>query len=133
MRALSATVRAAVERAARDGGAAGGDIYNSGAALSEEALEGFLFAVGASRTLRRFQLEPAHIPEPLRARWFYGEAALDLVATFHADGRPAELFRRVGEATFKGLAPVIVWELAGDAPGPAALVQHFAKEWRGGS
>ncbi|MFL5299706.1 MAG: hypothetical protein ACJ79R_05100, partial [Anaeromyxobacteraceae bacterium] len=132
LRAVAAPVRAALERAAAEEPGAAGEIYNSGAAVSEEALEGFLFAVGASRTLRRFELEPARIPDALRARWFYGEDPLELVATFHADGRPGELFRRVGEASFKGLAPVMVWELATGAPGAAALAEHFAEEWRGG-
>src|SRR6185369_10427015 len=128
LRSVAAPVREALERAAAEEPGAAGEIYNSGAALSEEALEGFLFAVGASRTLRRFELEPGRIPEALRARWFYGEEPLELVATFHPDGRQGELFRRVGEASFKGLAPVMVWELATGAPGAAALAEHFEGE-----
>jgi hypothetical protein len=132
MRALAIPVRDALERAVRAEGQEGGDIYNSGAALSEEALEAFLFAVGASRTLRRFTLEVSEIPDALRARWWFGGAPLELVVTFHPDGRPAELFRLAGVAAFKGLGDVTVWELAGDAGGPAALLQHFGAKWFGG-
>jgi len=128
MRAVAAPVRGAVERAAR-AESEGGEIYNSGAALSEEALEAFLFAVAPSRTLRRFQLEPAAIPDELRARWWFGAASIELVVTFHADGRPAELFRRVGVAAFKGLGDVVVWELAVGSPAAAALVRHFGPRW----
>jgi hypothetical protein len=129
LRAVAPPVREALERAAREGESEAGEIYTAGAAVSEEALEAFLFAVAPERSLRRFQLEPGEIPEALRARWFFGDAPLELVATFRADGRAAELFRRAGVASFKGLGDVPVWELAADAGAPAALLQHFAAEW----
>ncbi len=131
--ALGGAMREALERALRASlaGDGGGDLYNSGAALSEEALSSFLDAVKESRALRRIVLEIEKIPDELRARWFYGTAPLELVVTFHAGGRPGEMFRRAGTAAFKGLGQVAVWELTADAGGPAALMQHFRKIWLG--
>jgi len=129
MRVLSGPVREAVERAAAASGDGAGDIFNSGAALSEEALTSFLEAVRSSRQLRHVVLEPREIPDQLRARFFFGAAPLELVATFLGDGRPAELFRRVGRAGFKGVGGVVVWELAADTGGPAELFKQFAAKW----
>jgi hypothetical protein len=132
MRALAAAVRDGVEAASR-AGERPGDVYNSGAALSQEALEAFLAEVGSARVLRRIALDPDGIPQPLRQRFFYGEEALTLVACFHPDGRLSELFRRVGTAAFKGLGDVVVWELCTDGGGPGALAGALAVGWfRGG-
>jgi hypothetical protein len=128
MRALAAAVRDAVEGAARAGERAG-DIYNSGAALSGEALEAYLAEAVRTRAVRRVDLAPAEIPEALRARFFYGEEPLALVACFHADGRLAELFRRVGVAAFKGLGDVVVWELCADGGGAGALAAALGVAW----
>jgi hypothetical protein len=130
---LGEAVREELERAlrARLGGEGAGDLYNSGAALSEEALSGFLDAVKASRVLRRIVLEVKDIPGELRSRWYYGSAPLELVVTFHLDGRPAEMFRCAGRAAFKGMGEVTVWELAAGSDGPAALLEHFGRRWLG--
>ncbi|HEX9049971.1 MAG TPA: hypothetical protein VF841_05500 [Anaeromyxobacter sp.] len=132
MRALAAAVRDVLEAAARDGERPG-DIYNSGAALSSEALEAFLAEAGAAREVRRIELAPGEIPEALRARWWYGDEPLSLVACFGKDGRVAELFRRVGAASFKGLGEVVVWELCADGAGPGALAQELGAAWLRGS
>ncbi len=128
MRALAAAVRDVLEAAAREGERPG-DIYNSGAALSSEALEAYLAEAGAAREVRRIELPPAGIPEALRARWFYGDEPLSLVACFGRDGRVAELFRRVGAAGFKGLGEVVVWELCADGAGPGALSDALGPAW----
>lgn len=125
MRALAAPAREGLEAAARAGERAG-DIYNSGAALSEEALEAYLAEVGDTRTVRRIDLPVEGIPEAMRARWYFGEEPLALVACSHPDGRVAELFRRVGTAAFKGLGDVIVWELCDDRGGAGALALALA-------
>jgi hypothetical protein len=124
LRTLSPPVRTALQEAVRD--SSGGDIYNAGAALSEEALGAWLQAVEGARIVRRVKLEIEHIPEALRCRWFFGKEPLDLVLCFHPDGRPAELFRRAGVASFKGLGDVVVWELAGGGDAPAELVKVLA-------
>jgi hypothetical protein len=131
---LGKAVREDLESAlrARLGGEGGGELYNSGAALSEEALSSFLDAVKEARALRRIVLEVEDVPGDLRSRWFYGSGQLELVVTFHAGGRPAEMFRRVGRAAFKGMEEVMVWELAADSGGPAELLGHFGKRWFGG-
>jgi hypothetical protein len=104
-------------------------VYNSGAALSAEALEAYLAEAGAAREVRRIELAPERIPEALRARWWYGDEPLELAACYGRDRRVAELFRRVGAAAFKGLGDVVVWELCAEGGGPGALVQALAPEW----
>jgi len=130
MRALATAVRTAVEGAAR-GRDRSGDVYNSGAAVSEEALEAFLGEIGRTREVRRVDVAPGDVPEALRARWYYGDDPLAFVACFHRDGRVAELFRRVGVAAFKGLGDVVVWELCADGGGAGALAAALAPAWLG--
>ena len=89
----------------------------------------FVAEVGRAREVRRVALDPERIPEALRARFFYGEERLALVACFHPDGRLAELFRRVGVAAFKGLGDVVVWELCADGGGPGALGASRGVAW----
>jgi hypothetical protein len=128
LRGLVVPVRDGVEAAARPGERAG-DIYNAGAALSEEALEAFLSEVSREREVRRATLDPAEIPEALRARFFYGEEPLFFVACFGRGGRIAELFRRVGVAAFRGLGEVPIWELCGEGGGAGALAEAFGARW----
>jgi len=106
-----------------------GDLYNSGVALSEEALTHFLDQVKEERHLRRILVSPQDVPEDLRRRFFYGVEPLELVATFRLDGRPAELFRRAGLANFRGLGAVAVWELVADRGGPAELFRQLGPRW----
>jgi hypothetical protein len=79
--------------------------------------------------VRRLELPPDGIPEKLRARWFFGEEPQSLVACFHANGKLAELFRRVGRASFKGLGGVVVWELCAEDAGAGALAGALGAEW----
>jgi len=129
MRHVAAPVRAAIEAAARAEGDAPGDIYNSGIALSEESLQAWLAEVASARVVRRLDLPHDALPEELRGRWFFGSEPLQLVACFLADGRLAELYRRVGRASFKGLGDVVVWELCEEAGGAGALMQRLGPGW----
>jgi hypothetical protein len=129
MRAVAGSVREAIEAAARSASDAAGDIYNSGAAISEQALTAFLEGAGELRTVRRVELMPADVPAELASRWWFGAGQETLVACFHPDGRPAELFRHVGKAAFKGLPDVTVWELCADAGGPATLFRALGVSW----
>jgi len=131
MKVLARPVRAALEAAARDPQERSGDIYNNGGALSEEALRAFLEEVRGRRVVRRVELSPDEVPEALRAAWFFGDQPQTLLACFHLDGQPAELFRRVGRAGFKGLGAVAVWELCGEGGGPAALLAALGPAWLG--
>ena len=90
---------------------------------------GLLEAVARTRVVRRVELEPGAVPEELSRRWWFGSGAQPLVAAFHPDGRPAELFRRVGRAWFRGLGEVVVWEVAADVGAPAALFQAMRERW----
>jgi hypothetical protein len=129
MRLLAAPVREGVEAALREPAERPGDIYNSGAALSEEALLAFLEEVGEQRVVRRVELDPAAVPGELRDFFFFGAEPQSLVVCFHPDGRPSELFRRVGRAGFKGLGGVTVWELCAEQGGPAALLKRLGPAW----
>jgi hypothetical protein len=123
LRSLAGPVRDAVAAAARAAAEGSGDLYNSGAALSGEALAAFLEAVARERTVRRVEVAPEEIPAELAARWYFGPGPHSLVACLHPDGRVGELFRYAGKAVMKGLAPVSVWELCPDAGAPAALAR----------
>jgi hypothetical protein len=131
MRALAGPARDGLEAAARDVGERPGDIYNGGAALSQEALEAYLAEVDGLRDVRRLTLDPGAVPEALRARWFFGDEPEELVICFHPGGRGrvAELFRRVGRAAFKGLGGVVVWELCAEDGGPGALANQLGQGW----
>ena len=132
MRAVAKPVRRALEAAARAEDEGSGDVYNAGAALSEEALTAWLAAVGTKRTVRRVEIDPAELPPSVSERWWFGAGHESLVVTFHPDGRPAEMFRHVGRAWFKGLGDVPIWEIASDTGGPAALFQAMRTAWLDG-
>ena len=132
MRAVAKPVRRGLEAAARAEDEGAGDVYNAGAALSEEALSAWLASVGGRRTVRRVELDPADVPEEVAAQWWFGTGPESLVVTFHTDGRPAEMFRHVGRAWFKGLGEVPIWEIAADTGGPAAIFQAMRAAWLGG-
>lgn len=131
--ALAAALRDGVEALSRDGGERPGDVYNSGAALSEEALLAYVAEIEGTRPVRRVEVAPDEIPQELRARWFFGDEPLSLIACFHEDGRVSELFRRVGAAAFKGLGGVVVWELCADSGGPGALARALGRSWLTGA
>ncbi|BDG09381.1 nucleotidyl cyclase domain-containing protein [Anaeromyxobacter paludicola] len=130
MRAVAEPVRDALVTAAR--GERPGDIYNAGAAMSEEALEAFLEALGDERVVRRVALAAGDVPAALAARYWYGELPQRLVATFHPGGQLAELFRYAGRCAFKGLAPVAVWEICAPLGAPAELARALAARWYAG-
>jgi hypothetical protein len=132
MRAVAKPVRRALEAAARAEDEGSGDVYNAGAALSEESLTAWLEAVGSRRIVRRVEIDPAELPGEITERWWFGIGPQSLVVTFHTDGRPAEMFRHVGRAWFKGLGEVPIWELATDTGGPAALFQSMRAAWLDG-
>jgi hypothetical protein len=129
LQAASAPLRRALEEASRGlGPEEPGELYNSGAAMSQEALDAYLLAARSQRVVRETVLVPEAIPEALRARFFFGSQPQALVVAFHRDGRPAELFRRAGRAAFKGLGTVPVWEIC-SGPGATALCQALAPGW----
>ncbi|MHB8879638.1 MAG: hypothetical protein ACYC8T_38605, partial [Myxococcaceae bacterium] len=77
-------------------------------------------------------LDPAELHPELQRRYFFPPGALRLVAAFHPDGRPAELFRFAGRVLFKGLeraGGIGVWEIVGEAGVGALLAQHHGAGW----
>jgi hypothetical protein len=132
LRALAAPVRSALEAAGREGAESeAGELYNGGAALSQEALDAYLAAAAHDRQVREVVLDPPSLPEALRGRWWFGSRPQPLIATFDRDGKPAELFRKVGRAAMKGLGDVPVWELCGAGGGSQALCAACGPEWLG--
>jgi hypothetical protein len=134
LKALARPVRQALESAARgDGADEPGELYNAGAALSQEALDAFLAAVRGERVIRETVLDPSDVPERLRSQWWFGGGPQELLATFEPDGTPVELFRRAGRAALKGLGDLVVWEMCPDAGAPRELLRTLGKSWfRGG-
>lgn len=130
IRTLALPVRDALREAAQASDTSG-DIFNNGAALSEEALQAFLESVEHTRVVRRIELDTKQIPPDLAKRWWFGPGVESLVASFHPDGRIAELFRLVGKATFKGIGEVTVWEICSSTGAPAALARALGASWFG--
>jgi hypothetical protein len=132
LRAVAGPVRTALQEAARGlGPEEPGELYNAGAALSQEALDAFLEAARPERLVREVVLDPMELPEEVRTRWWFGSRPQALVAAFRRDGTPAELFRRVGRAAFKGMGDVAVWELCAEGGAAQALWRACGKEWLG--
>jgi hypothetical protein len=133
LRHLAGPVRDALEAAAREPAERPGDIYNSGVALSEEALSAFLAEVEGRRVVRRVELQPEEVPASLQGLYWFGAEPQSLVACFDREGRVVELFRRVGRAAFKGLGGVTVWELCAEVGGPASLAAALGPGWLSGA
>lgn len=131
MRAAAEPVRSALKEAALSGDRPG-DIYNAGAALSEEALLAFEQAVGDRRVFRRREVDPGRLHPDLHRRYFFPPEPIRLVIAYHPHGSPAEMFRYAGKVMFKGLEKsggIGIWELVDEAGVGALLAQHHGAEW----
>jgi hypothetical protein len=132
LKALLLPLKNALLELTEQGGEVSGDIYNSGAALSEEALLAFQEATGHSRVVRQVELDPATLHQEISRRYFFPPEPLRLTVAFHRDGRLGEVFRYVGRALFKGLegrGGVRVWELLGESGFYPLLALHHAPLW----
>jgi hypothetical protein len=109
-----------------------GDIYNAGAAVSEEALKAFEAAMGNARVFVPLVVPVDSLHAELRSRYFFCPSVLRMTAAFHPTGELAELFRYAGGAMFKGLerqGGIPVWELVGDEALLGLMKKHHAKDW----
>ncbi len=131
MRAVADPVKRAVEASGRAADRPG-DIYNAGAAVSEEALLAYQEATGGRRVFKQVQLSPDQLHPDLRDRYCFGPDPLYLLASFKPDGALAELFRYAGKVVFKGLergGGIGVWELIGEGPLLSLFALHHAAPW----
>jgi hypothetical protein len=114
--ALHESVHAFVSRLARESALpAGGDIYNGGAALSEEALDAWLASRARFRTVVRRDLEVTGLHPEIQAAFVFPLQHLQLVLVAETEtGQLTDLFVYSGRALFKGLEKrggLGVWEL----------------------
>ena len=114
--ALHESVHAFVSRLARESALpAGGDIYNGGAALSEEALDAWLASRARSRTVVRRELDVTALHPDIQSEFVFPQQHLQLVLVAHTEsGELTDLFVYSGRALFKGLEKrggLGVWEL----------------------
>ena len=109
-----------------------GDIYNAGAALSEEALHAYRVEVGGRRTFRDLELDSSSFAAEIQQRYFLPRGSVRLVASFDSNRTLAEVFRFAGKVMFKGLEKgggINIWELVNEAGIGALLAKHHAAAW----
>jgi len=109
-----------------------GDIYNAGAALSEDALLAFQEAVGARRTFRQVEVPPQQLHHDILRRYFFPPEPIRLTVAFTEAGEVAELFRYAGRVIFKGLEKgggIGVWELVSGSGVAALLGRYHGVQW----
>jgi hypothetical protein len=134
MRALAGPIHQLIEELGRTPEGAAGEIYNGGAALSQEALVAYQEACGATRIFREREVDPASLHPELHARFFLAPEPLQLILGYSADEKLVEVFRYVGRALFKGLEAqggVRVWELVDHPAFVSLLALHHAQGWLG--
>ncbi len=109
-----------------------GDIYNGGAAVSEEALRAYVEARGSDLTFLRRDVDVAGLHAALREKFVFPMTVLRLVMAVSPHGLQ-ELFVFVGRALFKGFEKqggLGIYELvARENPFFTLLAQHHVPQW----
>ncbi|HEY3449771.1 MAG TPA: hypothetical protein VGK67_25680 [Myxococcales bacterium] len=111
------------------------DIYNTGEALSGEALAALLTQTSASRTWFRRVLQVEELDAEFRDLFVFVQDSLEIIVTLPPDGDVdrAALFRRAGQVQFRGFeakSPTSVWELLRpDSPFALLLAQKHLPLW----
>jgi len=132
---LQESVRQFVARLAQDTGiAGGGDIYNGGAAISEQALLAYVEARRGELTFLRRRLPVTSLHASITERFVFPMQTLQLVAAVGPDGQSLhELYVHVGRALFKGLEKtggLGVYEMVPPSSGLFSLLaQHHLPRW----
>ena len=132
---LQGTVREFVGRlVAQEGDGDRGDIYNGGAALSEEALTAYVSARGSELIFLRREIEIARLNPALADRYVFPHQSLRMVlGVAPASQSLQELFVFVGRALFKGFertGGLGVYEMVPrDSPFFLLLAQHHFLPW----
>lgn len=112
-----------------------GEMYNAGAAVSEEALRAYQAARTQDRVWRALEILPEALAPEIRQRFFFYEDSIQFEIGFEAYGRVAELFRFAGRAMFKGLEKsggIGIWELITAGPVLDMIDLHHAAAWMKG-
>lgn len=135
-RLLVEIARAALVRLEHSREQTGGEIYNAGAAISEEALTSYLEARGDELVVHRRELRVTEMHPFLRERFFFPTQELSLVVCLHPANRAlSELFVHQGRAHFKGFEAtggLGVYEIVDPAePFFQLLAQHHVPGWGG--
>jgi hypothetical protein len=132
---LSGVVREFVGRLASEETAEDrGDIYNGGAAISEDALKAFIEAKGKEVEFLRREIRAADLAPPLQERFVFPSPVLRLVMAVSPDAQTLlHLFAFVGRALFRGLEKqggLGVYEMvARENPLFTLLAQHHLPGW----
>jgi hypothetical protein len=109
-----------------------GDIYNGGAAVSEEALRAYVEARGSDLTFIKRDIEVAALHPSILEKFVFPMASLRLVMAVSPQGLH-ELFVFVGRALFKGFEKqggLGVYEIiARENPLFTLLAQHHVGDW----
>ena len=132
---LSEGVRGLLARLAGEGASApGGDIYNGGVALSEEALRAYVEARASSFLFLKRELPVAALHLSIRERFIFPMQNLKLVCAVEGPGQSLhELYAFAGRALFRGFeknSGLGVYELV--APHSAffnAIAEHHLPQW----
>ena len=111
-----------------------GDIYNGGAAVSEEALKAYVEARGTESIFIRREVAVEQLHPSLRDRFVFPMASLRLMLTVSPSAQSLqELFIFVGRALFKGFEKqggLGVYEMvARENPFFTLLAQHHLAQW----
>jgi hypothetical protein len=111
-----------------------GDIYNGGAAISEDALKAFIEARGSEFEFLRREVQVADLAPPLQERFVFPNPSLRLVMAIASEGQALRhLFVFVGRALFRGLEKqggLGVYEMiARENPLFGLLAEHHLPRW----
>ncbi len=132
MQLLSESVQDAIYEALKNEDR-GGDIYNAGAALSEEALRAYQAAMSEQRIFKELDVDPATLHAELRKRYFFPPAPFRLLLGYEINSRQlVDVFRLAGRVMFKGFertGGIPVWEIVSESPVAALFAQHHATDW----
>jgi len=111
-----------------------GDIYNGGAAVSEDALKAYVQANGEELAFLRRDVQVEHLAPALREKFVFPTTALRLVMAVSTSARSLrDLFVFVGRALFRGFEKqggLGVYEMiARENPFFTLLAQHHVEAW----
>jgi hypothetical protein len=110
-----------------------GDIYNGGAAISEDALRAYIAARRGDLVFIRRDVQVAQLAPPLREKFVFPGSVLRMVLAVSSGNELEQLFVFVGRALFRGFEKqggLGVYEMiAPENPLFALLAQHHLRRW----
>jgi hypothetical protein len=110
-----------------------GDIYNGGAAISEDALRAYVAARRGELTFLRRDVQVAQLAAPLREKFVFPSNVLRMVLAVSSSHQLEQLFVFIGRALFRGFEKqggLGVYEMvARENPLFGLLAQHHVGRW----